>query len=114
LFGFPAFIEEMILAPAGYGCPIPLMRMDVFFDEDTYDFKFCEFNTDGTSGMHEEMIISSRLAETRAFEAFANGRAFRQYPLVEGWIDAFTEIYTRIPAGARSRRLPSQTFWKAA
>ncbi len=97
LFGFPAPIEEMILAPAGYACPIPLMRMDIFFNEDTYDFKFCEFNTDGTSGMHEEMLISSRLTQTSAFQKFAHGRPFRQYPLVEGWIDAFSDIYARYP-----------------
>ncbi len=98
LFGFSAAVEEMILAPAGYDCPIPLMRMDVFFNEESYDFKFCEFNTDGTSGMHEEMLISSRLMETRAFEKFSRGRVLTQYPLVEGWIDTFLNIYAQYPA----------------
>lgn len=94
LFGFPAPIEEMILAPAGYACPIPLMRMDVFFDEDTGEFKFCEFNTDGTSGMHEEMVISSRLMESGAYKEFSRQHKITQYPLVDGWIDVFLNIYS--------------------
>ena len=37
-----------------YDCNIPIARIDIFYDEETGGFKFCEFNTDGTSAMNED------------------------------------------------------------
>ncbi|MBP3853326.1 MAG: hypothetical protein J6D18_02020, partial [Erysipelotrichaceae bacterium] len=53
LFPFDPRLEELILLPAAYPTPIPICRIDIFYDEDTKDFYFCEFNTDGTSAMNE-------------------------------------------------------------
>ncbi len=93
LFDYSENLEKMILSPSNYDCQIPLMRMDVFFSEDNGEFKFCEFNTDGTSGMHEEMLISSRLMDSTAYKIFSANKSALRFSLVDEWVDAFCSIY---------------------
>ena len=47
LFGFEKRLEELILRPNHYPCALPIARIDIFFNEDNFSFKFCEFNADG-------------------------------------------------------------------
>ncbi len=54
LFPFSKELEELILQDTGYEQSVPVMRMDIFYNEETKDFKFCELNTDGTSAMVED------------------------------------------------------------
>ena len=56
LFPFSKELEELILAPRGYEAHIPVARFDIFYNEDTRDFHFCEINCDGTTGMDEDRI----------------------------------------------------------
>lgn len=58
LFPFSREEEELILTDTGYATSIPVMRMDIFYDEKTKDFKFCELNTDGTSAMVEDFELA--------------------------------------------------------
>lgn len=66
LFGFDPVVERLACAPVPYGSPIPIARVDIFLDEATGDFKFCELNTDGSSGMlvTEEVTRANLLTET--------------------------------------------------
>lgn len=50
-FGFTSEIEDLCLAPVAYESQIPIARVDIFLNEETGDFQFCELNTDGSSGM---------------------------------------------------------------
>ena len=47
LFPFSKELEELILCDSGYSQPLPIARIDLFFNEDDFSFKFCEFNADG-------------------------------------------------------------------
>ena len=58
LFPFSKEEEELILTDTGYETSVPVMRMDVFYNEETKDFKFCELNTDGTSAMVEDYELA--------------------------------------------------------
>ncbi len=58
LFPFSKELEELILVDTLYQTSVPVMRMDVFYNEETKDFKFCELNTDGTSAMVEDYELS--------------------------------------------------------
>ncbi len=51
-------LEELILNRPTYYSPIPIARIDIFYNEKTGDFKFCEFNTDGTSAMNEDRKLN--------------------------------------------------------
>ena len=57
MFGFPAELEEMILRRPAYRTLLPVCRLDIFLNEDTGDFRFCECNADGSSAMNENAAL---------------------------------------------------------
>lgn len=71
LFGFDKRLEELILLPALYPAKIPVARIDIFYNEETKEFKFCEFNTDGTSAMNEDRELNIAVKKTLAWQQFA-------------------------------------------
>ena len=79
---------------AGYDCQIPLARVDIFLDEDTGSYTFCELNTDGSAGMVVTDAVCQAVRMTPSFEEFASDHpGFRQYDLCGSWIDALFETY---------------------
>ncbi len=80
LFPFDKRLEELILTDCGYDVSIPIMRMDIFYNEDTGGYKFCELNTDGTSAMIEDWQLGlafeknnlprELLGDVQSFELF--------------------------------------------
>lgn len=95
IFGYDSRSEELILLPTGYEEPIPMMRVDVFFDEDTLETKFCEFNSDGSSGMNENREITIGVEKTDAFDRFAEKHEIEDCitSLFDGWVEEFLRIY---------------------
>ena len=51
LFPFSGELEELILLPAPYEGELAIARLDLFYDQDSGEFRFCEINTDGTAAM---------------------------------------------------------------
>ena len=70
-FGFTPAIEELCLAPVAYDVQIPIARVDIFLNEETGDFQFCELNTDGSSGMLSATEVARANLLTPAGAAFA-------------------------------------------
>lgn len=91
LFPFSKELEELILIDNGYNTAIPVMRMDIFYNEEDARYKFCELNTDGTSAMIEDYelaraftysnIPKDLLGEISGFELF------------DSWVLAMGTIY---------------------
>jgi hypothetical protein len=95
LFGFSPLLERLICLPTGYGTTIPIMRADIFLNEETFDFHFCEFNTDGTSAMNEDREGANALCRSTIFAQATEERGLALSPqeLFEGWVDEFLAIY---------------------
>ena len=91
LFGFPPLLEDLILAEPGYGCTLPMARIDMFFDEDNFEFKFFEFNADGASAMIEDREIGNALKITQSFKDFEY--EIKSFELFDSWIDTLMDIY---------------------
>ena len=70
LFGFDERLERLILREKHYDCLLPMARIDIFFNEDDYSFKFCEFNTDGSSAMNEDREMNEAIRLTYSFGEF--------------------------------------------
>ncbi len=70
-FGFTQTMEDLTLVPAGYSRLIPLARVDVFFNEQTGDFSFCELNTDGSAGMTNTAEITEAIAQSPTYAEFS-------------------------------------------
>ncbi len=93
LFNFDKRLESLILRPKTYECNIPIARIDVFYNEQTGRFNFCEFNTDGTSAMNEDRELNSALKITYAYKEFAKKYNINTFELFDTWIDEFLSIY---------------------
>ena len=83
-FGLDPRIEELACAPVAYDTPIPIARVDIFLNEETGDFQFCELNTDGSSGM---------LSATEVSRANALTETGKRFIAAHGGASAF-DIYT--------------------
>lgn len=93
LFGFEPKLEELILRKSRYQSPIPIARIDIFFNEETGDFKFCEFNTDGTSAMNEDRELNIAVQKTLAYQELTREYEFHTMELFDSWVETFLEIY---------------------
>ena len=93
LFGFDARTEELILKEEAYSTEVPMARIDIFYQEETGEFKFCEFNTDGTSAMNEDRELNNAMKLTKAYQAFAKNHKMDTFELFDSWVEAFKEVY---------------------
>ena len=109
LFGFSPLLEYLILLPTGYDISIPITRIDIFYKLESGDFKFCEFNTDGSSAMNEDREICNSLGLSTTFshasEALRLSEDVYLFPqeLFDPWVETFLDIYAhsthRNPSG---------------
>ena len=99
LFRLDPRLEELICLPRGYDAVIPIARVDVFLNEDTGSLKFCELNTDGTSGMNENREITLSIAPSASLQEFALRHRVETCELVDSWVGAFAADYGQWAAG---------------
>ncbi len=93
LFGFSPELEELILTEKGYDCPIPISRIDIFYNEDSKEFTYCEFNTDGASAMNEDRELNTSLKLTKAYKDFTKDHTVHSIELFDSWVRTFLDIY---------------------
>ena len=92
LFGFPAELEEMICRRPEYSMLLPLCRLDMFLNEETGDFKFCEFNADGSSAMNENRIMTEAYRKTEMYRDFAERYEQEPFELFDSWVRVFLNL----------------------
>lgn len=94
LFGFEEKLEKLILRKRMYDCPLPIARIDIFFNEETGDFKFCEFNTDGTSAMNEDRELNIAVKKTKAYQELSKEYELKTFELFDSWVETLLAIYS--------------------
>lgn len=114
LFGFDKRLEELILRPDRYDCKLPIARIDIFFNEEDFSFKFCEFNTDGASAMNEDRELNNAVARTKAFKDFQRKYNTKTYELFDSWVEAFTDIYKTYPKAKEKAHVAIVDFMSSA
>lgn len=92
-FGFDPELEELILVPRQYTCPLPVARVDIFLNEKDMSFQFCEFNTDGTSSMNEDRELNLALRETAVYKEMSQKYKISTFELFDSWVCQFISIY---------------------
>jgi hypothetical protein len=92
LYGFDRTADELIRIDPGYSHPAPMARLDLFFTRSAPS-KFCEFNTDGTSGMNEIGELERVFLGTRIFRELEDRFTVQRYELVETWVDTLLALY---------------------
>lgn len=93
IFGFEERLEKLILREPAYECPLPIARIDIFLNEETKDFWFCEFNTDGSSAMNEDRELNNAVKLTDAYQEFAKRYSLKTFELFDSWVEEFLRIY---------------------
>lgn len=93
LFNYPKELETLILRKPKYTCNIPISRIDIFYHEETGDFKFCEFNTDGTSAMNEDRELNIAFARSKAYQEFQQTYSLQKFELFDTWVEQAIQLY---------------------
>lgn len=93
LFAFPKELEDFILRTPQYRSNIPIARIDIFYNEETKDFKFCEFNTDGSSAMNEDRELNHALKLTLGYQKLAQSYQIQTLELFDSWVETSLRIY---------------------
>ena len=92
LFHHSSDLEELILTDPGYEVPVPMCRYDMFYNG-IGDYKFCEFNTDGSSAMNEDQVIGSIMLDSLAHKKMGETYDLSLFELFDSWVEASYEIY---------------------
>lgn len=93
LFAFPKELEELILRKPRYHSNIPIARIDIFYNEETKAFQFCEFNTDGSSAMNEDRELNHALKLTQGYQNLAKHYDISVFELFDTWVETSLRIY---------------------
>ena len=97
LFPFPKKLEELMCLPIPYDSKLPIARFDLFYYEDTGDFKFCEINTDGTAAMVRDLEYRKALAENPAHQAVSAMYDLEPFEVFDSWVETFLRLYQTYP-----------------
>ena len=108
-FGFDSAFAQLCALPCGYDCQIPLARVDIFLNEETGAFKFCEFNTDGSAGMVTVDEVNRAVAQAPSWTEFAAAHpGLSTFSVCESWVDALLETYAEwLAAGGNGPKTPA-------
>ena len=114
LFGFSPELNDLILREKKYSCNIPIARIDIFYDEETGDFKFCEFNTDGTSAMNEDRELNIAFSQTKAYKEFAKTHHLTSFELFDTWVDEVLTLYGEFVSTSKQPNVAIVDFMESA
>ena len=93
LFPFSKKLEELILLPTAYDGNLAICRLDLFYDKDSGDFRFCEINTDGTAAMYRDLEMRKALIFNPAHKAAEEAFELEPFELFDSWVQTFMSLY---------------------
>lgn len=110
LFGFDSRTEELILRSHHTESMLPMARIDFFYNEETGDYKFCEFNTDGSSAMNEDRELHNAQRLSTVYRDFTAAHETRTCELFDSWVTAFAGVWKRTRGTDRLPRVAIVDF----
>ncbi len=109
-FGFDERLERLILRCDRRYLTIPIARIDIFYNEETKEFKFCEFNTDGSSAMNEDRELNNSLKDAGAFKEYVRKNEVRTCELFYSWISEMESMYKEKSGGKQLKNVAIADF----
>lgn len=91
-FGFSPLLEELILVDPGYPTPVPMARLDIFYYQ-PHNFKFCEFNADGSSGMNKSNVLEKIFLDSLPMRRLKLKYKIHYFELIEKWVNHCLQLY---------------------
>ena len=114
LFPFSPELEKLILTEAGYPQLLPIARLDIFFNEEDFSFRFCEFNADGASAMNENREIYAAVRQSFPFKKMQEKYNLTSFELFDSWVQEFMAIYETYDKKVSSPRVIITDFMDRA
>lgn len=110
LFKLDPAIERLACMPNAFPVQIPIARVDIFLDEGTGAFKFCELNTDGSSGMlvTEEVTRANLLTATGS--EFARRHGVAAFNIYGACVEAILSCYRDAGGSAAHPRVAAVDY----
>ena len=90
-FNLPDPLDEWVNINPGYNIQIPISRYDGFWDGKTC--RFCEFNTDGTSGMDEVSTLDEIFLNTKMGKYLDNLYSLKNFDLRLSTLETLIAAY---------------------
>lgn len=100
LFAFSPSVDAAVAAAPAIGMQIPIARYDIFLNEETGSFKFCEINTDGSASSVITEEVSRAVRSLKAADAFAQGRKLTAFEPVQMLAATIARAVKRVLPGA--------------
>lgn len=92
-FDFPCELDELLQVDPKYPVNIPITRFDAFYNGSS-SLYFCEFNTDGTSGMNETNTMEECFLSTEIGRQLQKKYSLRQCELRKSLLNTLLEAYS--------------------
>lgn len=92
-FDFPAELDELLQVDPKYSINIPITRFDAFYNGSS-SLYFCEFNTDGTSGMNETNTMEECFLSTEMGRQLEYKYSLKQCELRKSLLNTLLEAYS--------------------
>ncbi|GAB6098429.1 hypothetical protein JCM16358_03080 [Halanaerocella petrolearia] len=108
-FNFSKELEELILVDPGYSCNLPMERCDIFYYGKD-NFKFCELNADGSSGMVKTNTLEDYFLESNAIQELKQDYEVSYCELLDSWIDNLLANYQEFSNGAKEPNVAIMDF----
>ena len=93
-FEYSKLLEDLILIDEGYHINVPIGRFDIFYGGKD-NFKFCEFNTDGSSAMNEDNTLARILMDTKAINNMKKKYNISYFELIYKWVEESIKIFKK-------------------
>lgn len=91
-YGFDKRLDELIRKEHDFSANVPMGRFDIFYNMNG-EFKFCELNTDGTSAMNEDFVLSQIMAESKPMVELSEAYNVNSFELYHTWVKEVKAIY---------------------
>lgn len=98
LFKWNTFAEKLINFKPKYKVNVPIARFDIFFNDATGQFEFCEINTGGSAAMSKVTYACEEIKQTLPYKSVKkilneNNKTLNPYDVYSPWVIEFKNIY---------------------
>lgn len=91
IYDFDERLEELILLEKPYSANVPMGRFDIFY-YGKGQYKFCELNTDGSSAMNEDMVLSEIMGKSLLLKELKKNYNIHSFELFDTWVSEVDNI----------------------
>lgn len=110
LFEFHKELEDLIMLDSGYECKLPIARFDIFLNEQTLDFKFCELNADGASAMNEDRELGNAWHDSDLWKKSLSDMTVKRFELFDSWVASLDSLYNEYLKNRKKSRQARPTL----